>query len=134
MRNGPGCRELAVKAKTHLYIVATVLFFFGLWIAVTGAIFAVAFWPDWDSMRHGQASIAHIFQLTLSLTGAIAALLSLFYFKIANSYCRAARLDEELPSIKLIIIFMILFFPVGTVLGGYALFARRRYLQAMAEK
>ncbi len=98
-----------------------------------GAILAVAYWPDWSSMRHGQASIAHIFQLTISLTGGIAALLSFLYFRIANSYWRAARLGEEVPSARFIIVFMILFFPVGTVLGGYALFARHRYLQALAE-
>jgi len=122
-----------VKAKTHLYIVTTILFFFGLCMVLGGAILAVAYWPDWSSMRHGQASIAHIFQLTISLTGGIAALLSFLYFRIANSYWRAARLGEEVPSARFIIVFMILFFPVGTVLGGYALFARHRYLQALAE-
>ena len=120
-----------MKSRPHLYAVGGMYLALGLWALAGGIVLAASSWPDWNGMKHGNASIAHIFQIVLFLTGVIMGLSSALLFSTAAAFWRSARTGVTIPSLAPVTVAMVIFFPIGTVLGAYAWFARKHHLREM---
>ena len=117
-----------MKNNNHLRIVAWI----SLALAVCNLVPCILFVAEkcqnpqaFSGFMEGFGVIIYFFIIFACV---ITLIWSLFYFRIAVVYFQSANGELLFPPRLAVILIMILGFPIGTVLGLYALYARKQHM------